>query len=236
MDYRSDHLDRDRREPPTFLYAMDLGDGTYFVEETSLAASPAVSFADLEKRLHQRLKAQGVEVQEVHHIEHCLFPMNAALPDLTQPLFAFGSAASMVHPASGYMMGALLRRGPGVADAIAKALASDKTNPQVVAQAAWQALWPTDRLRKHYLYLFGLACLMRFPEPRLRHFFQAFFSLPTTAWSGFLADTLSFPEMLRTMLKLFAEAPNDVRWGLMSSVFPHGDLLGRAFSFEKGSA
>ncbi len=159
--------------------------------------------------------------------------MNANLPDLSQPLFAFGSAASMVHPASGYMMGALLRRGPDVAIAIAKALAPDTTDPQVVAQAAWQALWPAERLRKHYLYLFGLACLMQFPEARLRHFFQAFFSLPTAAWSGFLADTLSFPEMLRTMLKLFADAPNDVRWGLMRSVFPHGDLLGRAFSLEK---
>ena len=37
MDYRSDHLsEQQRREPPTFLYAMDLGDGVFFVEETSL--------------------------------------------------------------------------------------------------------------------------------------------------------------------------------------------------------
>ena len=39
MDYRCDHLRDDQRsEPPTFLYAMDLGDGVFFVEETSLAS------------------------------------------------------------------------------------------------------------------------------------------------------------------------------------------------------
>ena len=38
MDFRSDHLTAEqRREPPTFLYAMDLGQDLFFVEETSLA-------------------------------------------------------------------------------------------------------------------------------------------------------------------------------------------------------
>ena len=41
MDYRCDHLSEEQRsEPPTFLYAMDLGDGVFFVEETSLALAP----------------------------------------------------------------------------------------------------------------------------------------------------------------------------------------------------
>ena len=41
MDFRSDHLNANElEEPPSFLYAMDLGDGSYFVEETSLACSP----------------------------------------------------------------------------------------------------------------------------------------------------------------------------------------------------
>jgi lycopene beta-cyclase len=44
MDYRDDHLSpSERAAPPTFLYAMDLGDGVFFVEETSLAHCPAIS-------------------------------------------------------------------------------------------------------------------------------------------------------------------------------------------------
>ena len=43
MDYRCDHLSEEQRQqPPTFLYAMDLGDGVFFVEETSLALAPGV--------------------------------------------------------------------------------------------------------------------------------------------------------------------------------------------------
>ena len=37
MDYRNDHLNEEqKKEPPTFLYAMDMGNGKYFLEETSL--------------------------------------------------------------------------------------------------------------------------------------------------------------------------------------------------------
>ena len=42
MDFRSDHLsDEELLSSPSFLYAMDLGNETYFVEETSLASYPA---------------------------------------------------------------------------------------------------------------------------------------------------------------------------------------------------
>jgi lycopene cyclase-like protein len=227
MDYRDDHLPAaDRTAPPTFLYAMDLGNGVYFVEETSLAHSPAISLDILEKRLHQRLAYGQVEITEVHHVERCLFPMNMPLPNLNQPVLGFGGAASMVHPASGYMVGALLRRGPALAQAIAHRLKHyPKTSPEQLAQAGWQALWPEGRLRKYYLYLFGLENLMDFDGPRLNRFFETFFSLSTHHWAGFLADALSFPELISAMLVLFGKAPNDVRWGLMRSMLTHGDLL-----------
>ncbi|ASC71546.1 Lycopene beta cyclase [Halomicronema hongdechloris C2206] len=228
MDYRSDHLSADQRhQPPTFLYAMDLGDGIFFVEETSLAHCPAISFKTLEQRLRQRLAWQQVQVTEVHHIEHCLFPMNLPLPCLDQPVVGFGGAASMVHPATGYTLGAMLRRAPTLAQGIATGL-DTCTTPHAVAQAAWQALWPSDRLRKHYLYLFGLQALMTFDEARLRHFFNTFFHLPQGDWAGFLADTLAPAQLVRAMLRLFGRAPNDVRVGLMGAVGRHGHLLWRA--------
>lgn len=217
QDFRSEHLSATERttEPPTFLYAMDFGDDIYFVEETSLAMSPPVSFELLERRLHQRLAARGIKVTEVHEVERCIFPMTLPLPDLHQPVVAFGGAASMVHPASGYTVGAMLRRAPGLAAAIATALQDPHAETAAIARTAWQQLWNPDRLRKYYLYRFGLEKLMRFDEVLLKQHLDTFFSLPQSQWSGFLSDSLSTPELLAAMVRLFAIAPNSLRWNLM---------------------
>ncbi|MEB3348891.1 MAG: lycopene cyclase family protein, partial [Cyanobacteriota bacterium] len=217
MDYRSDHLSAAERntEPPTFLYAMDLGDGRFFVEETSLALAPAVPFALLRARLERRLAARGVQLEHRDHEEFCLFPMNPPLPDLQQRVVGFGGSGSMVHPASGYLVGGLLRRAPALATAIATALAAGGT-ADTWAQAAWAGLWPPERRWTHAFHRFGLEKLMRFEEPRLRHHFQAFFSLPPQQWYGFLTNTLAPRELLAAMVRLFGLAPADVRLGLMA--------------------
>ncbi|MFM7674605.1 MAG: lycopene beta cyclase [Synechococcus sp.] len=228
MDFRCDHLTPAQRgEPPSFLYAMDLGGGRYFVEETSLALAPPLPFETLRQRLAQRLSHRGVAITAVEHEEFCLFPMNLPLPDRQQPLLGFGGAAAMVHPASGYLVGSLLRRAPGVARAVAKALADPSASPAQLAGAGWDALWPQELRRKHALYQFGLEKLMRFPEEQLRAFFATFFSLPNPLWFGFLANTLSVPELLGAMLRLFAVAPWGVRWGLMESRGREAALLAR---------
>ena len=218
MDYRSDHLsEAERQEPPTFLYAMDLGEGRCFVEETSLALAPPVPYATLQHRLQRRLAHRGVTVLEVEHEEFCLFPMNLPLPDLQQPVLGFGGSASMVHPASGYMVGALLRRAPAVAAAVAALLRRDPAASSAqLARAGWQALWPLELRRKHALYQFGLEKLMRFSEPQLRAHFATFFALPEAQWYGFLANTASVPELVAAMLRLFASAPWSVKAGLMA--------------------
>jgi lycopene cyclase-like protein len=217
MDFRSTHLSvaEKSQHPPTFVYVMDFGDGRYFVEETSLAAAPALGFDVLEQRLRSRLRARGIEVLEEYEVERCLFPMNLPMPRFDQSVVGFGGAASMVHPASGYSIGAQLRRAPDLAEAIAQALKVPNATPQSIAKAGWQGLWPQERLRKYYLYRFGLEKLMRFNEPRLTHFFDTFFDLPQAQWSGFLADGMTSPELVVAMLRLFMAAPNDVRWGLM---------------------
>jgi len=217
MDYRGHHLSPEERSgPPTFLYAMDLGEGRFFVEETSLALAPPVSYAVLQQRLERRLAQRGVRVLAREHEEFCLFPMNLPLPDLHQPVLGFGGAASMVHPASGYMVGSLLRRAPAVAERVATLLRAD---PQIgsarLARAGWQALWPLELRRKHALYRFGLEKLMRFSEPQLRAHFTTFFALPEAQWFGFLANTASVPELLAAMLGLFATAPWSVKAGLV---------------------
>jgi len=98
MDYRADHLSAaERAESPTFLYAMDLGGGRFFVEETSLGLAPPVPYAVLKQRLEQRLTHRGVAISAVEHEEFCLFPMNLPLPDLDQPLLGFGGAAALAR-------------------------------------------------------------------------------------------------------------------------------------------
>ena len=52
MDFRPNHLNNEEKlSSPSFLYAMDLGNETFFVEETSLASYPALSQENLKKRL-----------------------------------------------------------------------------------------------------------------------------------------------------------------------------------------
>ena len=217
MDYRCDHLTASQRnEPPTFLYAMDLGGGLFFLEETSLAHAPGVSYDVLKQRLDQRLKHREVRVTEVIHEEFCLFPMNLPLPDRDQPVLAFGGAASMVHPASGYMVGALLRRGPGLAEALAKALAEQPAlGSAALARRGWNELWPTELVLRHQLYQFGLGRLMGFNEALLRRHFATFFTLPQHEWFGFLTNTLPLPRLMVVMLRLFALSPWQLRRGLV---------------------
>lgn len=217
MDYRCDHLSEAERRcgPPTFLYAMDFGDGVYFVEETSLALAPPVPYDVLKDRLLRRLAHRGIAVQEVQHEEFCLFPMNLPLPDLGQRVVGFGGSASMVHPASGYMVGSLLRRAPALAEAIAAGLRRSELPAEQLSRTAWQALWPLELQRRHALYRFGLEKLMRFSEPQLRAHFTTFFSLPREQWYGFLTNTLSLPQLIAAMVRLFAVAPWSVKAGLM---------------------
>jgi lycopene beta-cyclase len=217
MDFRSDHLSTaDKAEAgPTFLYAMDMGNNTFFVEETSLAEAPGVGFEVLERRLIQRLRSRNIEVTEIHEVERCLFPMNLPMPSFDQSVVGFGGAASMIHPASGYSVGAMLRRGRDLAGAIDTALQNANASPRSIAVAGWNGLWPKDRLRKYYLYQLGLEKLMRFNESQLKNHFDTFFSLPQAQWAGFLADGLTTPELVLAMVRMFGKAPNDVRWGLM---------------------
>ncbi|MEB3830931.1 lycopene beta cyclase [Phormidium sp. CCY1219] len=231
MDYRSDHLSpAERAEPPTFLYAMDLGEDVYFVEETSLAHCPPIGFDVLKNRLERRLSSRGAKVRNIHYIERCLFPMNLPLPILDRPVVPFGAAASMVHPASGYLVGATLRRAPAVAQAIARALATGEPAPMTTAGEAWDALWPSERLRKYYFYQFGLENLMQFSEADLQSFFASFFRLSLPQWSGFLTDSLSTPELIVAMLNLFRIAPNNIRQGLLGSIPREGHWLWRALT------
>ena len=69
----------------------------------------------------------------------------------------------MVHPASGYLVGSLLRRAPALARELGDAI---RSNPELgsssLAKRGWQILWTPELVKRHRLYQFGLQRLMSF--------------------------------------------------------------------------
>lgn len=209
---------------PTFLYAMDLGGGRFFVEETSLARRPALGFDVLEARLRRRLAAAGAVLDETLAVERCLFPMGQPLPSRRQLVVGYGAAAGMVHPATGYQVGAALQRAPRLASAVVSALDAKGANPASVAAAGWAAVWPVDLVRQRALHQFGLATLLRLDADQLRTFFRTFFDLPTSQWRGYLSGADSAQAVAKTMLALFARAPARLRLALARAALSQGSL------------
>ncbi len=201
---------------PTFLYALDLGDDWWLLEETSLARRSPLSLASLEDRLHRRLAERGIVVREVRATEVVEIPMGLPLPSLGQRAVGLGGAASMVHPATGYSVGASLRVAALLATAIAQAI-ERRATPQGVSRAAWAAVWPSGRVRTRSLQQYGLEGLLRFDLGDLRWFFDAFFTLPTASWFGYLAGLDAANETAGTMRSLFGELPPGVRAKLVAS-------------------
>ncbi len=215
---------------PAFLYAMHLGDDRYFLEETVLIQSPAVPHATLRDRLHARLRRTGVTLLgEPEAVERCTIPMNLPLPDTTQRTLAFGAAASMIHPATGYQLGYLAAHAaPRVADALAAALRPERPDPDEVAHLAWDAIWPAHARRTHALHLLGARAATRFDAAQTRTFFDAFFQLPQDAWSGYLARTLSPAQLIPVLWKIYRRCPDDLRAALRGEFIQHPDLSARA--------
>lgn len=194
-------------EPATFLYAMDLGGGRAFLEETSLAARPAVALPVLERRLARRLAAAGATVEAVEATERVAFPMGGGLPERPQRVVAFGAAAGMIHPATGYQVAAALRRAPAVAAALAGGLAAEGADPAAVAAAAWAAVWPDDLVRQRDLHLAGLEVLLALGPHDLPRFFAAFFELPPEDWRAYVSGAASSRELARVMAVLLRRLP-----------------------------
>jgi lycopene beta-cyclase len=215
MDVRHGPLG-DVREP-TFLYAMDLGDDRWFVQETSLARLEPMAMHRLEARLRRRMAASGVELSDETRVERCVFPMGTPVPP-PQPVFAYGAAAGMVHPATGYQVGSALAHAPEIADALAYAIG--EPDARDVARQGWDTLWSVDRRRQRALHDLGLASLLRFDARQLERFFAAFFALPEGRWRSYLSDAGSVGEVRRTMLDVLGRAAGLRRTLVATAVGP----------------
>lgn len=217
MDFRLPEDSDNARAVPTFLYAMPLSDDEIFVEETSLVRSPALDFTELELRLRARMHRCGIVITEELEFERCLIPMGSPLPQADQRVVAFGGAASLVHPATGYMFARVAALADPLAQAIAAGLAQDAAPDDVAAQA-WALIWPEEQRRTWELLRFGMDVSTTMNTAETSGFFAAFFTLENEDWRRFLASELSVTELSAVMFRFFKRAP----WWLKRRLMAEG--------------
>lgn len=237
FDYRTDHLEaqprfelEEAKDKPTFMYAMPLGtypDGSHrvFFEETSLVGKGLrrLSFEECKRRAFLRLKHHDINVLGVEEEEYCYIPMGGELPSLTQRVVAFGGAANMVHPSTGYHACRMLAASTDLAAAISAGIKSG-SSPDAISASAYSALWSQQNRGQRDFQAYGGDFLMEQNVENLRGFFVAFFQLNQAVWSGFLAGWPGLPgnmyhetwdARLKFALQMFTKMPNTTRLGMV---------------------
>ncbi|CRK56378.1 putative lycopene cyclase [Alloactinosynnema sp. L-07] len=185
----------------TFLYAVPLPDGRVLLEETSLAARPGVPRAVL----RDRLAARGVDM--TGPVEWVRFALDVP-PPWRGDAVAFGAAAGMIHPATGYSLGDAFALAPRVAAAIADA-------PRGKAGvAARQAVWSPRAQVVHRLRSRGLRTLLALPADRHPQFFESFFTLPSELRDAYLTGREDVRGTAAAMAAVFRAVP----WGIRKTI------------------
>ncbi|XP_021851843.1 lycopene epsilon cyclase, chloroplastic [Spinacia oleracea] len=224
---------------PTFLYAMPISPTRIFFEETCLASVDAMPFDLLKKKLMTRLQTMGVRITKIYEEEWSYIPVGGSLPNTEQRNLAFGAAASMVHPATGYSVVRSLSEAPKYASAIANLIKNDLSKNAILRQRsvgnismqAWNTLWPQERKRQRAFFLFGLSLIVQLDIEGIRTFFRTFFRVPKWMWEGFLGSNLSSADLILFAFYMFFIAPNDLRMGLIRHLLsdPTGATMIRTY-------
>ncbi|WRX35286.1 hypothetical protein QQP08_027773 [Theobroma cacao] len=257
-DYAKQEVPCSEAQYPTFLYAMPLSSTRVFFEETCLASKDAMPFDLLKKKLMSRLETMGITILKVYEEEWSYIPVGGSLPNTEQKNLAFGAAASMVHPATGYSVVRSLSEAPNYASVIANILKKDHSkgmrtsernngnismqgmpcylsasplNFTFVLMVSWKTLWPQERKRQRAFFLFGLALILQLDIDGIRTFFNTFFRLPSWMWQGFLGSNLSSADLVLFAFYMFVIAPNDLRMCLVRHLLsdPTGATMIRTY-------
>jgi len=171
--------------PPSFVYVLPLSSTSVFLEETVLVHEKPV--LNMKKRLEQRKRSLGIPLDApVTMTEAYDLPMGGALPLLTG-MRAIGGAASMVHPATGYMLTHMVEQIPKL----------------------WQPATLTDRIR-HRLNDFGAFMLCRLKTNQDNAlFFKSMFQTPW--WYEFMTRRIGIRRYVLNMIILFLIYPERMR-------------------------
>jgi lycopene beta-cyclase len=204
-----DFMRWDMADPaPTFLYAVPLPGGRVLLEETSLARRPGMAVGELRAKLTRRLAAAGVEPAPGGATEVVRFAVDLPLPRRRRGVVAFGVAAGMMHPATGYSVGDSLVTAPTVADVIADTF--PRGGP-AAAKAAHAAVWPPAARVVRLARLAGLRGLLALPPTRVPEFFDLFFALPEELQRAYLSGRADLPGTTAAMTAMFRAAPAGLR-------------------------
>lgn len=204
MDWRADHGEPG---PTTFLYGVPLGGGAVLLEETSLAARPALPMPVLKRRLLARLAAHGIRPAPDARVERVLFPLDQP----RRRTLAFGAAAPLIHPATGFSVATSLRLAPAVAAALA-----GPGDPRAAVEAV---LWPARARAVHRIRRIGLEALLRMPPQEVPDFFETFFALPARHRWAYLDGRTDLTGTLAAMGALFTRSDNTLRRRLVGPAF-----------------
>ena len=202
-------------EYSTFAYSLPVADG-WLVEETVLAARPAIDPLNLVPRLAARLNTDpDALLRSAVRTEAVRIPMGGARPRRDQPIVAFGAAAGYVNPTSGYSVVHSMSMATPVAAAIAAAMASAPGNEVADSLPVWNAVWPVAHRRTRTLHDYGLDLLTRLDAAQTRQFFGEFFDLPSEVWPKYMRPGTPPAELSAVMARLFRQAPWSIRRRLM---------------------
>lgn len=91
--------------------------------------------------------AHSAQVTQVLEEEWSYIPVGGPLPLGWQTATAFGAAANLVHPATGYSIARSLREAPALARQMAAVLRR-RLPVRETAAAVWAALWPPEKQRQ----------------------------------------------------------------------------------------
>lgn len=91
--------------------------------------------------------SKNAQVTRVLEEEWSYIPVGGPLPLGSQTATAFGAAANLVHPATGYSIARSLREAPGLARDVAAVLRR-KLPVRATAAAVWESLWPAEKRRQ----------------------------------------------------------------------------------------
>ena len=209
MDFRS--IESNNKEfdsqQPTFVYVMPLSHTQLFIEETSLVAVPPMPYEILSQRLAKRIKQLGISIKKVESVEHCHIIMDMPLPHLSQPIVAFGAAAAMVHPATGYSVARSLSLAPKMAAAIKFQLYQTDNDSASTANNIWKTLWPLRQRLLRCFFLVSTKLLSQLSLKETQYFFYGFFSSPQLSQKKFLAAKPDIISLSTIGISLFRHIP-----------------------------
>lgn len=223
MDFRGSGM-----KTPSFLYAMressSEGMDRLFVQETVLASKQPYALSELRSRLHRRLESLGLSTAQTVSEERCIIPMGRDLPTSAFAVLPFGAAAGMVHPATGYQLATCLNLSHQVGEAIFE---SRRLGTEAAGRAALSTMWPTERRRSWELYRWSASALTEMNQREMGDFSEAFFSVSTDSWFGFMQGTLSPNQILRVLARVFLHGSTRLKLRLLRSSGGGGTSLGR---------